>query len=77
MQAVILAGGRGTRLMPLTRLIPKPVVHIHGKPFLQYQIELIKSFGIKEVLILVNYLGDQIEDYFKNDYFHLCAKILN
>ena len=72
MQAVILAGGRGTRLLPLTNTLPKPIIPIHGKPFLQYQIELIKSYGINEVLILVNYLSDQIESHFKDgSYFGL------
>lgn len=64
MQAVILAGGKGTRLRPLTYQIPKPMVAIHGKPFLCHQLELIKSFGINNVILLIGYLGDQIEDYF-------------
>ena len=63
-QAVILAGGKGTRLRPITNLTPKPMVVINGKPFLQYQLEFIKKFGVSEVLLLVGYLEDQIEDYF-------------
>lgn len=63
-QAAILAGGKGTRLRPLTYRIPKSMVPIHGKPFLQYQLELIKSFGVNKVLLLVSYLGKQIEQYF-------------
>jgi NDP-sugar pyrophosphorylase family protein len=66
MQAVILAGGKGTRLRPLTYRIPKPMVHISGKPFLQHQMEFIKSFCIYEVLLLVGYLGDHIVKYFGN-----------
>jgi len=66
MQAVILAGGKGTRLRPLTYRMPKSIVPINGKPFLQYQLELIKSYGINEVLLLVSYLGEQIERYFNN-----------
>lgn len=64
MQTVILAGGIGTRLKPITEEMPKPMVPINGTPFLQYQIELLKSFGIKDVLLLVSYLGEQIEKYF-------------
>lgn len=64
MQAVILAGGLGTRLWPLTSRVPKPLVLVHGKPFLQYQLELLKFFGITDVLLLVSYLGEQIEEYF-------------
>lgn len=66
MQIVILAGGKGTRLSPLTYQVPKPLVRIHSKPFLQFQLELIKSFGFNEVLLLVSYLGNQIEEYFGN-----------
>lgn len=62
-QAAILAGGKGTRLRPLTYRIPKCMVPVHGKPFLSYQMELIKSFSVKEVLLLVSYLGKQIEEY--------------
>lgn len=63
-QAAILAGGRGTRLLPITDKIPKPMVFIHGKPFLLHQIEYIKSFGINRILLLVGYLDKQIKDYF-------------
>jgi NDP-sugar pyrophosphorylase family protein len=64
MQTVILAGGKGTRLKPLTYQIPKSLVPIHGKPFLHYQLESVKSFNLNNVLLLVSYLGNQIEDYF-------------
>jgi NDP-sugar pyrophosphorylase family protein len=64
MQVVILAGGKGTRLRPLTDQTPKPLMCIHGKPFLEYQLELIRSAGLKNVLLLVSYLGDRIEEYF-------------
>lgn len=64
MQTVILAGGKGTRLRPLTYQAPKSMVPINGKPFLEYQLELVKSFGLTEVLILAGYLGNQVEKYF-------------
>jgi len=64
MQVVILAGGIGTRLKPITERIPKPMVSINGRPFLEYQIEMIKTFNLKKILLLVSYLGGQIEDYF-------------
>jgi len=63
MQAVILVGGKGTRLRPLTNTVPKPLIDINGKPFLQYQLELIKSFST-DILLLVSYLGEKIEKYF-------------
>lgn len=64
MQIVILAGGIGTRLRPLTYSVSKPMVKVCGKPFLEYQLELVKSFGFTNVLILAGYLGNQIEEYF-------------
>lgn len=63
-QAVILAGGRGERLRPLTDTLPKPMVPIHGRPFLEYLIELLKQNGIEEVVLLVGYLSEKIIDYF-------------
>ncbi len=63
-QAVILAGGRGTRLLPLTEHDPKPMIRFHGKPFLEYLIELLKSQGIRRVVLLLGYLPEKITQYF-------------
>lgn len=65
-QAVILAGGLGRRMLPLTLTTPKPMIRINGKPFLAYLIDLLKENNIKEVLILVGYLHQIIEEYFKD-----------
>lgn len=65
-QAVILAGGLGTRLRPLTLTTPKPMIYFWGKPFLHYLIDLLKTNGIREVILLVGYLHEQIEEYFGN-----------
>ena len=62
MQLVIIAGGKGTRLG--LKDIPKPMVQIAGKPLLEHQIELAKSYGIKEIFILSGHLAHVIEDYF-------------
>jgi mannose-1-phosphate guanylyltransferase len=64
MQAVILAGGLGKRMRPLTESVPKPMIEVRGKPFLQHQFELLGSFGIRRVVLLVAYLGEQIEKHF-------------
>lgn len=64
MQAVILAGGLGTRLQPLTQQVPKPLLPVRGQPFLHHQIDSIRSFGFTRALLLVSYLGEQIEQYF-------------
>jgi histidinol-phosphate phosphatase family protein len=65
-QAVILAGGRGTRLAPLTNEIPKPMIEFHGKPFLEYIIVILRDQGIRRFLILLGYLPDKVTNYFGN-----------
>ncbi len=65
-QAVILAGGAGTRLQPFTLNSPKPMIKVNGKPFLEHLILHLKDNGIKEVIILTGYLGEKIEKYFQN-----------
>jgi NDP-sugar pyrophosphorylase family protein len=64
MQAVILAGGLGTRLRPLTAKRPKAMVSIAGRPFLEYQIGLLRDAGIDDIVLCVGYLAEQIIDYF-------------
>ncbi len=64
LKAVILAGGRGERLKPITDSIPKPMVKIKGRPFLEHQLELLKKNKIGEILLCVGYRKDAIMDYF-------------
>lgn len=65
MQAVIMAGGKGTRLTSITKdLIPKPMVDILGKPLLEWQIEILKRYGVNEICFIVGHLGEKIRDYF-------------
>jgi NDP-sugar pyrophosphorylase family protein len=64
MQAVILAGGLGTRLGRLTRKMPKPMVPVAGVPYLEHQLRLLARQSFREVLLLTGYLGEQIERYF-------------
>jgi histidinol-phosphate phosphatase family protein len=63
-QAVILAGGRGTRMRPITDNLPKPMVPVLGRPFLEYQIEQLREQGFDRVLLLLGYLPHVIQDYF-------------
>ncbi|MBU0894306.1 MAG: nucleotidyltransferase family protein [Nanoarchaeota archaeon] len=63
-QAIILAGGLGKRLRPLTKTIPKPMVKINNKPFLEFKIEQLKQHNIFEIILCVGYLGEKIEAYF-------------
>jgi NDP-sugar pyrophosphorylase family protein len=53
MQAVIMAGGKGTRLASVTKNIPKPMVPIEGKPLLEYQIENLKENGVTNIILIV------------------------
>jgi NDP-sugar pyrophosphorylase family protein len=62
---IIQAGGMGTRLLPITATIPKPLVSINGIPALEHQIIFFKKYGINNVTIIVNYLKDSIKNYFK------------
>ena len=65
-QAVILCGGLGTRLRPFTDEIPKPMVLCNGKPFLLYLLQQLHDQGINKFVLLTGYLGEMIEDYFKD-----------
>jgi len=64
--AVIMAGGEGTRLLPLTKDIPKPMLKIGGKPIMEYNVDLLKSYGISHVTLSVKYLKELIEEYYQD-----------
>lgn len=62
----LLAGGQATRLRPLTNATPKSLVQVAGEPFLAHQLRLIRSSGIREVVLCCGFCGDQIEDFAGN-----------
>lgn len=62
--AVILAGGKGERLKPLTDDTPKPLLLIQGKPILEYAIENLRNYGIKKIVLALGYKADKIMGYF-------------
>lgn len=64
MQAIILAGGKGTRLKELTAEIPKPMIPVAGKPILLHQVNNLKKYGVKNFIFVVGYLGEKIIEYF-------------
>src|SRR3989338_10885861 len=66
MQAVILAAGRGTRLYPLTKNIPKVMIDIKGKPLLEYQLRLLKKYHLDNVYINLHAFPHVIQRYFGN-----------
>ena len=62
-QAVIIAGGLATRLYPVTKKIPKSMIEINGKPFIDHQLKLLKNNGIEKVVVCAGYLGEMVEEY--------------
>jgi len=63
-QAVISAGGLGTRLRPITSTMPKPMIPILGKPMLEWHVEQFKKHGVKEFFFTLHYLPEVVMDYF-------------
>ena len=66
MQALILAGGKGTRLMPYTANLPKPLMPIDNMPILEVIVKQLKFFGVKSIIMAVGHLHHMIESYFKD-----------
>lgn len=63
MKAIILAGGKGKRLKPVTDYVPKPLVPINNIPIIEWQIKYLKKFGIKEIIVCTGYKKEIIENY--------------
>lgn len=63
---VIMAGGRGERLRPMTDSIPKPLLKIGEKPIVEHTIDRLAQFGVKKITLSVRYLGDKLRSYFEN-----------
>jgi NDP-sugar pyrophosphorylase family protein len=63
MKAMVLAAGRGTRLLPLTEQLPKALVPVAGRPMIEYSLLLLKYYGIRDIIINLHHLGDRIEPY--------------
>lgn len=64
MKALILAGGFGTRLSSVVGDTPKPMALVAGKPFLEYQIEFLKKYGVTDIVLAIHHMADKIKDYF-------------
>jgi len=63
MKAIILAGGRGKRLSPITDYVPKPLIPIKNIPIIEWQIKYLKKYGVNEVIICTGYRTNMIENY--------------
>ena len=66
MKAVIMAGGKGTRIASIAKDIPKPMIRIDNKPILEYQIENLRACGITDITLVIGHLGSIIQEYFKD-----------
>ncbi|OGO19877.1 MAG: hypothetical protein A2144_04755 [Chloroflexi bacterium RBG_16_50_9] len=66
LKAVILVGGPGTRLQPLTYQTPKSMMPVLNRPFLEHTLAYLKRFGVKDIILTLNYLPEVIQDYFSN-----------
>jgi NDP-sugar pyrophosphorylase family protein len=66
LKAIILAGGRGKRLRPITDYVPKPLIPIKNIPIIEWQIKYLKKFGVSEVIICSGYKTEMIENYLNN-----------
>ncbi|MCK4677989.1 MAG: nucleotidyltransferase family protein [Bacteroidales bacterium] len=67
-EAIVLAGGFGTRLKQVVEDLPKPMAAINGKPFLEYQFDFLKRYKIERIVLSVGYRADMIMDYFRDNY---------
>ncbi|MBI5061145.1 MAG: NTP transferase domain-containing protein [Candidatus Aenigmarchaeota archaeon] len=65
---IVLAGGEGVSLRPITYEIPKPLIPIHGKPVLEHQIAMLEKHGIKHIILAVGYMKDKIKEYFGHEF---------
>ena len=68
MEAIVLAGGFGTRLQSVIKDVPKPMADINGKPFLEYILEYLLNNGITKTILSIGYKKEIIEDHFGNSY---------
>jgi len=66
MKAMILAAGKGTRLRPLTNIMPKPMIPIMQKPVMEFLVELLRQHGFDQIMVNVSHLSEEIENYFRD-----------
>jgi len=64
MKAIILAGGEGTRLRPLTYTTPKPLIDVQGKTLTEHVFDILKKHSVTEVFLSLGYMADKVKEYF-------------
>jgi glucose-1-phosphate cytidylyltransferase len=74
---LLLCGGKGERLRPLTDSIPKPLIKIRNKPILHYLISHFEKFGFKKFVVATGYRAEILEEYFKTNHRHLEVQLVN
>ena len=75
--ALILCGGKGERLRPLTESIPKPLVHVKGRPILSYLLDHIQKFGITDIVIAAGFKAEKIREFFQDHHRGLSVTIVD
>ena len=75
--ALILCGGKGERLRPLTESIPKPLVHVRGRPILSYLLDHIQKFGISDIVIAAGFKAEKIREFFNSHHRGLTVTIVD
>ena len=76
-QVLILCGGKGERLKPITKTLPKPLAKIHNKPILGHQITYLQNQGICEFILATGYKSELIEEYISYSYHNLNVRFVN
>ena len=67
MEAIILAGGMGTRLRPVVSDIPKPMAPVCGRPFLEYLLDQLRAYGVERAVLATGYRHEVVEAYFRSE----------
>ena len=75
--ALILCGGKGERLRPLTDTLPKPLVRLRGRPILSYLLDHLKKYGIEDVVVAAGFQAEIIQKFFEENYRDLNVKIVD
>ena len=75
--ALILCGGKGERLRPLTNILPKPLIPIKGRPILSYVLSHLKQYGINDVVIAAGFQKEKIYEFFNDNYSELNVTIVD
>jgi glucose-1-phosphate cytidylyltransferase len=75
--ALILCGGKGERLRPLTESIPKPLVHVKGRPILSYLLDHIQKFGVTDIVIAAGFKAEKIREFFQDHHRGLKVTIVD